>query len=318
MSTEQDAAQIKEQRRKEKKERKRKELAKSPKSSKKRAAVEIEDDGGNGAQENITQHRSPSPAKRLRTTEPASQDPIVQVPDSQDQPLPGDFDSPFHGINASVRVNVPPQAMSYPVEGLCTVHLSPLLLTWNAQLKGVVMAYNNVKLTSKPSDDPEDTPLALHPDETASPFIYLHAHFLILRPALQSHLPGLITIQNESSISLVLYNLFSVSIPRKYLPKDWVWDERAGVRRDAQGNEWWGGWRDGSGKKVGGVLRFRVRDFDVEVPSGDGGGGGFMSLEGSLLSKEEDEEADEAVNGAGEGEREGVASSSRTSGSRAR
>lgn len=63
---------------------------------------------------------------------------------------------------------------------------------------------------------------------------------------------------------------------------------------------------DGEGKKVEGVIRFRVRDFE-SAPSTERERG-FMSIEGTLLGEEEDKAVDVEVNkskGRGKGKRVG-------------
>ncbi|KAF2430010.1 hypothetical protein EJ08DRAFT_257757 [Tothia fuscella] len=246
MSTEFSEAASKEQRKKEK-ERKKKELKKLEKrSSKKRPASGLEEESTEPTELQTNGHTSPS--KRARTTEPdrATNPTIqslstIQVPDSQQQDLP--IDSPFHGANASIRVSIPPAALGYPVEAICANYLSPMLLTWSAQLDGIVMAYNNVRLgsTSTPSmsksqlqsrpqeadtneTEKEDTEeqektYATSTTEFAAPFLWVHAHFLLLRPTPNTYLTGTVNLQNPHSLSLILFNLFNVTILKKYLPK---------------------------------------------------------------------------------------------------
>jgi DNA-directed RNA polymerase I subunit RPA43 len=293
----------KEQRKKDKAMRKKAMKLELTKASKKRQAAEVE-----GIQEdgdiNSATERQKSPSKRQRTGEP-----VVQIPDSQQPPLP--VDSPFHGVTASIRVSIPPVTQSWPLEGVCANFLSPLLLTYNPQLKGVIMAYNHPRLgsaslpNSESPDDHEESDdipatLAQAVDEYAAPFLWLTAHFLILRPKKGSWLAAHVNLQNESHVDLILWNMFSVSIEKKQLPKTWKWVENvanghttADIEQEdtrMKGvNETWGSWVDENGKPVEGTLRFRVVDFDVAIPSA-GTESGFMSVEGTLLNEEEEKE----------------------------
>jgi DNA-directed RNA polymerase I subunit RPA43 len=293
----------KEQRKKDKAKRKKAQKLELTKGSKKRQAEEVE----NLEEDRDTSsavERQKSPAKRQRTGES-----VVHIPDSQQPSLP--IDSPFHGVTASIRVSIPPVTQSWPLQGVCANCLSPLLLTYNPQLKGVIMAYNHPRLGSAPLPDSEtpkdyedsdDIPatLAQAVDEYAAPFLWITAHFLILRPRKGSWLAAHVNLQNESHVSLILWNMFNVSIEKKNLPKAWKWVENvangnatAGAQQEdtpMKGvDETWGSWVNEKGIPVEGTLRFRIVDFDVAVPSA-GTESGFMSVEGTLLTEEEEGE----------------------------
>jgi DNA-directed RNA polymerase I subunit RPA43 len=288
----------KEQRKKDKAKRKKAAKQELVNQSKRRRVEEVEEPQDDGITKGLE-----SPSKRARTGESR-----VLVPDSQQPSLP--VDSPFHNVVASIRVSIPPISQSWPLEGVCANFLSPLLLTYNPQLKGVIMAYNHPRLASAPlspselpqGDESKDIPstLAQAVDEYAAPFVWVTAHFLILRPEKGSWLEGHVSLQNESHISLILWNMFSVSIEKKCLPKAWRWvdngangDSAAGTEEEdipmLRPNEVWGTWVDGSKLPVEGMLRFRVVDFDVAIPSA-GTETGFMSVEGSLLTEQEEKE----------------------------
>jgi DNA-directed RNA polymerase I subunit RPA43 len=273
------------------------------------------------------QDRAPSPAKRQRTDAEAEPSNVL-VPDSQ-LPSLEKSESPFLETTASIRVSIPPVAQGYPLEGVCSNYLSPLLLTWHPQLKGIIMSYNNARLASSPppietsggskqrgesADEDEDEdedglgPLAQAVDEYAAPFIWVTAQFLIFRPRKGVTLEGQINLQNESHIGLILWNLFSVSIEKKCLPRSWTWhDDTEGDADDAMASantydkpmngesEVWGQWYLDNGDPVEGVLRFRVTDFDAAPPS-SGTEQSFLTIEGTMLSEKEEKqlEKDEA------------------------
>jgi DNA-directed RNA polymerase I subunit RPA43 len=82
-----------------------------------------------------------------------------------------------------------------------------------------------------------------------------------------------------------------VSITKDHFPSSWSWhSETAGkVKKgwDGRLSDEGGWWVDGEGEKVEGDLRVRIRDFDGRM-EGKGKGKGFIRIEGSLLSQEEE------------------------------
>ena len=113
-------------------------------------------------------------------------------------------------------------------------------------------------------------------------------------------------------------NLFSASIPRSYLPKSWKWVEdpsssgssnpktagkssKGGAEVEGQGH-----FVDENGNKVDGMVRFRIRDFETQARMESDRG--FVSIEGTLLSAEEEREvkAKEREKRVGWDTREGV------------
>lgn len=286
------------------------------KSSKKRRHEDLNGDvqALNGSQEHIIQIPESSPTKRLRTETSVPLSTDIIIPDSQ-APLADDIESPFFNITASIRVAMPPIAQGYPLEGVCAHYLSPLLLTYDLKFKGIVMGYNNVKLSSSPpqskkskksketneeADKEEFGPLAQAFDEYAAPYIWVTAQFLVLRLRKGIKLEANVNLQNESHIGLILWNVFSVTIEKKRLPSGWSWIETIdGDTEMTDGNsdpddqpmkrqsEVWGHWKNEKGEIVDGILSFTVKDFDVTLPNRDGEQSSLM-VEGTLLNAEEE------------------------------
>lgn len=285
------------------------------KASKKRRHGDLNGDVQelNGTQEDIIQIPDSSPAKRQRTEAIAPSSSDILIPDSQ-VPISDDLESPFFSVSASIRVAIPPISQGYPLEGVCANCLSPLLLTYDLKLKGIVMGYNNVKLASSPPqsskiskkskeveevENQEDAgPLAQAFDEYAAPYIWVTAQFLVLRLRKGITLEANVNLQNESHIGLILWNVFSVTIEKKRLPSSWSWIETTdGDTEMANGDaedqpmqrqsEVWGHWKNENGEIVEGILRFTVKDFDVTLPNRDGEQSSLM-LEGTLLNEEQE------------------------------
>lgn len=303
------------------------------KSSKKRRHEDLNGDVQelNGTQENAVQIPTSSPTKRQRTDTSAPPSSDILVPNSQ-VPQLADLKSPFLSIKASFRVAIPPVSQSYPLEGVCANYLSPLLLTYDLKLGGIVMGYNNVKLASSPpqsskkskktkgigeEDEEEVIPLAQAFDEYASPYIWVTAQFLVLRLRKGITMEANVNLQNESHIGLILWNVFSVTIEKKRLPSSWKWIETIDgdtemTNGDADDDdqpmkrpsEVWGHWKNERDEIVEGMLRFTVKDFDVTLPNKDGEQSSLM-VEGTLLNEEQEKrlEKEEAEAAAKEKER---------------
>ena len=227
--------------------------------------------------------------------------------------------SPFHLETFSLYLPLSPICQVYPLEGLCAEHLSPLILTYYQPFKGVVLSYSNTHLSEQPQkrnrNAPASTILAKSIDEYAVSFVWLTADFLVFRPRREGWIEGWINLQNESHLGIVCWNLFNASIERTRLPKTWRWIA-AGVKskskaklkysrgdssadedeeevvdslQSSQGvQEDEGYFEDAEGNKIEGSVRFRV--VDVETSSSIEKEKSFLSIEGTLLSAQEEED----------------------------
>ena len=214
---------------------------------------------------------------------------------------------PFEIITSSLRVPIPPVGQSKPLDSVCANSLSPMILQWSPEFKGVVFAYRNPKLVSGPISSDEGTiPFALAVDEYAAPLIWIRAEFVLFKPQKGTWLDGHINLQNESFIGFVLWNVFTGTIERKRLPKDWIWIEdeehqdgnvaqngdtlvefeMAGRRRKFTHGT--GHFEDGDGNRVseGSKIKFRLWDFEPAFAETEERH--FLTLEGSMLTDEEE------------------------------
>lgn len=206
------------------------------------------------------------------------------------------INSPFHVQSASLYLPLSPVSQSYPLEGLCAEHLSPLLLTFYPPLQGVVLSYNNVRLSGTPQGEDESKELLMHNiDEYAVSFCWVTATFLLFKPEQGVELEGYVNLQNQGHVGIVCWNLFNASIEAKRLPKGWRWVDVAEMDEEAEeegnGNGGYaedgvGCWVDENNKKIEGQIKFRVR----EIESSHDRERGFLSLEGTMLSEEDEKE----------------------------
>ncbi|KAE8441501.1 hypothetical protein EG329_004889 [Mollisiaceae sp. DMI_Dod_QoI] len=214
------------------------------------------------------------------------------------QPQLDSSDSPFHLQTSSLYLPLAPISQKYPLEGLCAEHLSPLLLTYYPPFRGVILSYSNPHLSETPfsststsASTPTEKILLHNIDEYAVSWTWLTASFLLFKPERDVELEGYVNLQNEGHIGVVCWNLFNASISRNRLPKDWVWSDVSTLvdSGNEEGNEGYaedgqGCWVDGEGRKVEGMIRFRVK----EIESSHDRERGFLSIEGTMLSAQEE------------------------------
>ncbi|MCJ1353034.1 MAG: hypothetical protein MMC33_003018 [Icmadophila ericetorum] len=227
--------------------------------------------------------------------------------------------SPFLLQTFSLYLALSPISQSYPLQGLCAEHLSPLLLTYYPPFRGVVLSHSNARLAEEPGEEPKGKVLAQSIDEYAAPFVWVTADFLIFRPRKGGWIEGWVNLQNEDHLGLVCWNLFSASIERKRLSSGWRWihaknstkkqqkkagangmtngiGESIGGEDEADGPNYEDGtphgyYEDENGEKVEGRVRFRV--LDIETSMSTNREKSFLSIEGSMLTDEEEKELEE-------------------------
>ncbi len=198
--------------------------------------------------------------------------------------------TPWTSVTSTLYLALSPCANEFPLEGLIAEHISPLLLQYYPPLRGVVMSFQNARLSESPPDGKgaddagSDIVLSKAVNEYAVTFTYLTAEFLLFRPRKGAWLEGYVSLQNPSLLGLLCYNYFNAAIERSQLPKDWRWVEDPtdfGVTSTKQGKDGGGYWVDGDGQKVDGRLIFKVRDLEVAAAEG---GGGSISIIGTMLA----------------------------------
>ncbi len=254
-----------------------------------------------------------SPTKKHRSKHPAKGQAITahifQSLDSAEA-------SPFSQQTSSLYLPLSPICQRQPLQGLCAEHLSPLILTYYPPLNGVVLSYANVKLSERlpQHEDKEEEPiLARSIDEYAVSYVWITADFLLFRPKRDCMIEGWINLQNEGNLGLVCWNYFNASIERKRLPKEWRWvpggvgyrsksqklkrpatdssmetdDGEETVNSNGAGDEE-GHFVDRDGEKVGGMITFRVQDMETSRSADREQG--FLSIQGTTLSEEEERE----------------------------
>jgi DNA-directed RNA polymerase I subunit RPA43 len=227
--------------------------------------------------------------------------------------------SPFFVTKASFYLPLAPISHFHALAGVCADQLSKLILTYFPPLKGIILSYSNVEISETPQPSAGDKQKQCEPvlaktiDEFAASFMWVTAEFLLIKAKRGAAVEGLINLQSESHIGLVCWNLFNASIERKRLPKGWKWTGpdpgkhgKARLKKAARGsgkeeeaeddNMEYGQdpndhFVDESGKPVEGYVQFRIKDLDTSTSSDKERA--FVSIEGTLLSEEEEQELQE-------------------------
>ncbi|KAG6053114.1 hypothetical protein E4U17_005016 [Claviceps sp. LM77 group G4] len=222
---------------------------------------------------------------------------IYQPPD-----MPANPQFPFFKQTVSLYEPIYPNGWAQPVTSAQDHHLQQLQNKYVPSLRGVLLDYANVSLGPEPgrvgaaADDESPTTL-LSKGEYAVGFGWITADVGLFVPSRGAWMEGSVNLQTEGHIGVVCFGKFNASIEASRLPPSWKWvsnespdasgfEETAsvitaddhGVVRQIHST---GFWIDGSGTRVRGKVRFRIRNFDA----GTSGETSYLSLEGTMLDK---------------------------------
>ncbi|EEU42868.1 uncharacterized protein NECHADRAFT_71413 [Fusarium vanettenii 77-13-4] len=229
---------------------------------------------------------------------PKSKPNIHQPPD-----IPANPQFPFFTQTVSLYEPLYPIGWAQPVTNCQYQHLRHLQNKYVPSLRGVLLDYKNVAFGEKPGRngaamDDETPTTVMSKDEAAVGFGWITADVDLFVPSRGAWMEGSVNLQTEGHIGVVCFGKFNASIEARRLPPDWKWvpnespeaqgfEETAsvitaddhGVVRQIHST---GFWADGSGEKIKGKIRFRIRNFDV----GTSGETSYLSLEGTMLDKQ--------------------------------
>ena len=270
------------------------------KSERKRKRVAA-DDIKSGLASSTRKHKSNQRPQSAR----AQSKPVIEAQ--------GELVSPFYQQTSSLFLALPPISQKHALQGICAEHISPLILTYYPPFHGVILSYSNARLSTDPQAGSSKPAYARAIDEYASSFIWLTADFVIFKPQKNSIIEGYVNLQSESTIGLLCLNFFNASIERKRLPKEWKWipggmrapkkrklkkaardiiseSEDAETEEDDLNGQYLGDaegyFQDQAGRRVEGLLRFRVKDVDTSKSMDRETG--FVSIEGTMLSHDDE------------------------------
>ncbi|KAI9770829.1 MAG: hypothetical protein M1835_006510 [Candelina submexicana] len=239
-----------------------------------------------------------SPSQKSRSEKRAKR---IAASPKHAEPSSSARDSPFYHQTSTLYLPVAPISQLHPIEGICAEHLSPLVLTYHPPFRGVIISYSNVRISEGPNGNAREGErvLSRSMDEYGATFVWVTANFLLFKPQKAGWIEGWVNLQNEGHLGLVCWNLFNASIERRRLPETWRWvDAGKGLASHGKGanslptvhadaaDAAEGYFMDESGSRVGGKVKFRVKDIETS-PSTDRERG-FVSIEGTMLSEKDE------------------------------
>ncbi|KAF2656605.1 hypothetical protein K491DRAFT_691826 [Lophiostoma macrostomum CBS 122681] len=169
----------------------------------------------------------------------------------------------FHLERISQYVSLSPASLASPLPSLCVSIFSPLLLSYYAPARGIVLAYQDVEISEAPpttitpgngnavsgargtkrkrkgnsldgqiqdaradtesEKEGESEVLLKVIDEYSAPFLWATATLLILRPSPSTLLTAKISHQASTHITLSYLNAFAISVLKAHMPRAWRW-----------------------------------------------------------------------------------------------
>ncbi|RYP79548.1 hypothetical protein DL769_002912 [Monosporascus sp. CRB-8-3] len=227
-----------------------------------------------------------------------------------------DVSFPFFTQTVSQYLPLFPSGMIEPIEGYAEQHLRPLLNRYVPAFRGVLLSYRNPRIGEAPgkgslteASQTEDTALLESIDEYAVGFSWLTIEADLFCPKRGSWMEGSLNLQSEGFIGVICFGMFNASIEASRLPSGWKWVDMLSKEGGKQQNgksaaeaklptpepqdeneaedggtdqaHSTGYWVDESGSKVGGKLRFRIKNYEV----GSVGDYGYLSIEGTMLDE---------------------------------
>ncbi|GAO19546.1 hypothetical protein UVI_02061780 [Ustilaginoidea virens] len=217
--------------------------------------------------------------------------------------IPANPQFPFFSQTVALYEPIYPVGWAHPVTHARHQHLQHLQNKYVPSLRGVLLDYKNVSVGPEPgragaATDDETVTTVESKREYAVGFGWITADVELFVPSRGAWMEGSVNLQTEGHIGVVCFGRFNASIEARRLPPSWKWvsnesteahgfEETAsvvtaddhGVVRQIHST---GFWTDGSGGRVKGRIRFRIRNFDVGM-SGDTS---YLSLEGTMLDSD--------------------------------
>ncbi len=145
--------------------------------------------------------------------------------------------SSFYSTRLSLYVSIPAISLGSGTSSILATHLAPLLLTYFPPARGIVLAFSDPVVSTKPNAginlallpprtgdlETQAEVLAETADEFGVCWAWLTATFLVFRPKKGDELPGWINVTSEGFIGLVSYNYFQAAVGKPRIPSEWSW-----------------------------------------------------------------------------------------------
>lgn len=218
------------------------------------------------------------------------------APASSTNPLKEGISQCFQTFSTSLYVSLAPCHVGNPINGIKAQHLDPLVMTYFAQARGVVLAYSNVQLSEdNKTTDTNGRPVTIARIADLSPFVFMWitVDFLVWRPQVGDVLEGYSYMQTASHIGLLVHDTFNASIKKYNIPADWLFvpnqEDDVEVNSGEEGTKFrsFGHWQDEDGNKVEGKLKFTIKSIHSA--------GKVVSVEGTLVQPGSERDAQPIV-----------------------
>lgn len=252
------------------------------------------------AEDDVSKARTPPADPDAMDVDQAVASPSVYQP--PDMPAKPQF--PFFSQTVSLYEPLYPKGWAQPVTNAKYQYLEHLQNKYVPALHGVLLDYKNVTLGPAPggghgaAGDDETPTTLMSRGECAVGFGWITVDVELFVPSRGAWMEGSVNMQTEGHIGVVCFGKFNASIEASRLPPAWKWvssessdaqdfEETAsvmtaddhGVVHQIHSS---GFWVDGSGARVKGRMRFRIRNFDA----GTSDDTSYLSLEGTMLDNE--------------------------------
>lgn len=193
----------------------------------------------------------------------------IEEPAAPSAPIEvGSVSNCFHRVRARLYLSLAPSFNQDPIAGLKQQHLDPMLMTYNPELKGVVVSYFNIKL--------DDDTIAKVSNDTPFSFLWTTVDFLVWSPKVGDLVEGYVFMQSQSHIGLLIHDTFNATIKKYNVPTGWTFvPSQADENGEHRFGKSLGQWQDENGVPIEGKLQFTIKSLN---PAGK-----VISVEGTLL-----------------------------------
>jgi len=126
----------------------------------------------------------------------------------------------FRKIKSSLYLSLAPIYTKSPLEGIKSQHLDSMIMKHFGPANGVVIGYDNLKLSEEHLNEDGQVIAKLNPHSPFA-FFWINVDLLVWCPSPGDVVEGLIYIQSPSHIGLLINDTFNASIKKNFIPENW-------------------------------------------------------------------------------------------------
>ncbi len=145
----------------------------------------------------------------------------------------------FHKVSTSLYVALAPVYALNPLLGIREQHLDPLVMSYFAPARGVILSYYNIRLYGDLSNN----------NTNSVTFMWISVDFLIWKPLVGDIIEGYVESETASQISLLIHDVFKIIVKRDSIPSNWSFIN--------------GHWVNSNGQKIDEKLRLTIKSVKV-------------------------------------------------------